>query len=53
MLISASLLVCVPMSIAIFEQNENTPVSDLEQRFHGLTRADGSPVALMTYNKGL
>ena len=52
-LIAASLMVCVPMSIALFEQNERVPAAALEERFHGLKRADGSVVQLMTYNKGL
>jgi len=52
-LIAACLWVGVPPALALFPQTEEVAVTKLEDRFHNLTRTDGTPITHLYYNKGL
>ena len=43
----------LPLALSVFPQDCTVPVSAVEAEFRGRTRADGSPVTRVTYNKGL
>lgn len=52
-LIAACLWIGVPPALALFPQTEEVAVTDLEERYHNLTRKDGSRITHLYYNKGL
>lgn len=43
----------VPPALGAYNLTQTIPASQLEERFHGLTRKDGTPVQNLTYYKGL
>lgn len=51
--IFASLQAALPAALAVFPQSAQFSPSQLEPEFRGLKRKDGSPVLVLTANKGL
>lgn len=52
-LVGANLLVSTPLACALFPQTTSISVTSAEEEFRGLTRADGTPVERIYFNKGL
>ena len=51
--ISASLMIALPLAIALFPQTASLSVNDAEKQFEGLKRTNGEPVQRLFFNRGL
>ncbi len=53
LLISVSLLIGVPLAIALFKQTVEVPAARLETKFHDLRDEYGEKIRTVYFNKGL